>query len=597
MKRVLIIFFIVLFEIVVVLISKRNVVNENKKVIGLIAESVGASLPLNELDSIPVKIEDLQQYNGEGLRAIMKQIVSINKEARSAYIYVLRENRIFFMADSEPESSKDYCPTGVEYVEATEEDREIFKNGKTFIVTDPIVDRWGEWVSVSVPLKNKENGEVIAVFGMDYDAKNWWKEILFEVVEHAALVVLVIALVFISVFGYTKNVELKSEMLLRELAEKEIEISSERLRLAFENSGDGLWGWHITKGELYFSFQFCVIIGWHDHKFSKGIKELLHLIHPKDIKGVMYEYSCFVNGKSDQFFIEFQIRTQNGQYKWVHLRSKAVEYNEKCKPVHISGIMTDIDARKRSEITLSVSLKREQELNEMKSKFVSMASHEFRTPLSSILLAAETLQSYNGRMSQDSVDQKIKRIQNNVIFLSSIIEKVLNLTHIESGNLKLVPTVFHLPNLIISIIDDFRASTDEHNLIDFNFEDNECVIYADKQLLNQSISNLISNSIKYSPRGSTINIELFKEQDNIVICISDRGIGISSEDAVRIFEPFFRGSNTGNIRGTGLGLSLTHQFIQLHKGELTFYSNQYGGTTFCIKIPQNKISENPNSQD
>lgn len=198
-----------------------------------VARSVEASLPKGELPVLEESPENLKSGDYQQLKNTLQRIIKVNDQARFAYVYVERGGKLYFIADSEPETSPDYSPPGQEFTEADAVDAQPFRDGNA-LVTKPVTDRWGTWVSAEVPVKDEETGRVIAVFGMDYNAKEWKNRILFEVSESVLMVLIILALAFISRRSIRKNILLKTEITQRKKVEKELAESESYFRLLFE---------------------------------------------------------------------------------------------------------------------------------------------------------------------------------------------------------------------------------------------------------------------------------------------------------------------------------------------------------------------------
>jgi PAS domain S-box-containing protein len=198
-----------------------------------VARSVEASLPKDELPALEENPENLKSGDYQRLKNALQKVIKVNDQARFAYVYVERGGKLYFIADSEPETSPDYSPPGQEFMEADSVDAQPFRDGKA-LVTKPVTDRWGTWVSAEVPVKDEETGRVIAVFGMDYNAETWRNRILFEVFESGLMVIIILVLAFVSGRSVRKNQLLKKEISQRKKAEKELKGSESYFRLLFE---------------------------------------------------------------------------------------------------------------------------------------------------------------------------------------------------------------------------------------------------------------------------------------------------------------------------------------------------------------------------
>jgi PAS domain S-box-containing protein len=241
----------------------------------------------------------------------------------------------------------------------------------------------------------------------------------------------------------------------------------------------------------------------------------------------------------------------------------------------------------QSQQELHEALDKERELSEIKSRFVSMASHEFRTPLSTVLSSASLLSKYKGEQEQDKRDRHINRIKDSVKHLNDILEDFLSLGKLDEGRIQADPCEFNLKELLAETISDMKLLLKSGQQIQLGFNGTE-LIYADKKLLKNILLNLISNASKFSPEGSPIEITSESAEGYETIKVTDHGIGISAEDQKHLFSSFFRGANALNIQGTGLGLHIVKRYTDLMKGTVHLQSILNEGTTITIRIPVNK---------
>jgi len=239
---------------------------------------------------------------------------------------------------------------------------------------------------------------------------------------------------------------------------------------------------------------------------------------------------------------------------------------------------------KKQETTLQEALKKERELNDLKSRFVSTASHEFRTPLSTIQSSASLIERYKESEQQEKRVKHIERIKNSVHTLTNILDDFLSLSKLDEGRLNLKIEVFHLNVLIEKVIEDISPILkDEQEILFEGSQDVE--IQSDRSLLKNIFLNLISNAIKYSDNGA-IHVRLLFEDEEIIISVEDSGIGIPAGEQKFLFDRFFRATNAINVQGTGLGLNIVKQHLDLLGGSISFKSVEGKGTTFYIRIPK-----------
>lgn len=256
-------------------------------------------------------------------------------------------------------------------------------------------------------------------------------------------------------------------------------------------------------------------------------------------------------------------------------------------------IIKDITLRKQAEEDrverekLLVALEKERELREIKNRFLSMMSHELRTPLASISLSYDMLKKYGAISTQEEKNQALDNIRQQVDYLTDLMSDVMTLSRSEAEGLQAMLEDADVTIFCRDIVEEFQFNYRTHQI---EFECAEKTIRAgiDRKLLRRAITNLLINAMKYSPHDTLVMLSLERYGDDaLVICVSDSGIGIPEEDQARLFEPFHRARNVNNIPGTGLGLPITKQAVELHGGSIGFETGS-GGTTFIIHLPLNR---------
>ncbi len=368
-------------------------------------------------------------------------------------------------------------------------------------------------------------------------------------------------------------------------AEEELRRSEARWQFALENSDVGLWDWDLTTNRIHFSDQWKKMFGYTKSDLPGSDDGWIIIVHKDDLSQMLSNLESHIKGDCPTYKSVHRIKCKNGSCKWVIDRGKVTSCNNSGIPLRIIGTSADISKMKDYDDLLTNALCKEKELNELKSRFVSKTSHEFRTPLSTMLVAVDTLEAYYDKMTKKQREAKIKTIKGNVQFLAGVIEKVMDLSHFESGKMKFEPVKVDICEFLDKIIEENRSLPQLLNKIEFKKPVNPVIIRIDEQMIKEVVNNLISNAIKYSPDLTPVFIKLVTKKKYVLISISDRGIGIPEKDKQKIFEPFHRGANIGNIRGTGLGLPLSKEFVRVHGGDITFTSRAEGGTTFFITLP------------
>jgi len=248
-------------------------------------------------------------------------------------------------------------------------------------------------------------------------------------------------------------------------------------------------------------------------------------------------------------------------------------------------VTQNITKLKRAEEGILDSLKKEQYLNELKSRFVSMASHEFLTPLTSIMNSTTLLSKYIGGSTNEIKQQRnIDRIKSSVIHLTTILNDFLSLDMLEEGKVEFHCSKFNLPHYSHDIINDVKNLLKEGQNIDYEHT-GEDLVYLDENMLKNIFYNLLSNAIKYSNENDSISIKTIVKDNKLTLIIEDTGIGIPKEEQKQLFERFFRANNVENIQGTGLGLNIVNKYVKIAGGTITFKSESNKGTMFKVKLP------------
>lgn len=228
---------------------------------------------------------------------------------------------------------------------------------------------------------------------------------------------------------------------------------------------------------------------------------------------------------------------------------------------------------------------KEKELNQLKTRFVSMASHEFRTPLSSIQLSATLIDKYTPKQDTENIEKHTGKIKNAVGNLTTILNDFLSLEKLEAGKVEVNPTWFNIVSFSEEIVEEMQLISKQDQHIIYEHQGVSAQVYLDINLLKNSIINLISNAVKYSGENTMIQFNSILKDDELIIEIKDNGIGIPETDLHNLFEPFFRAHNTGSIPGTGLGLNIVKRYASLMNGTVSCESAQNIGTTFLLKFP------------
>jgi PAS domain S-box-containing protein len=291
--------------------------------------------------------------------------------------------------------------------------------------------------------------------------------------------------------------------------------------------------------------------------------------------------------------IEENMRRQQDQLERVTDEMRRLNAELEAKVEERTVILKEALQRlEQSQQELSEALDKERELNEIKSRFVSMASHEFRTPLSTVLSSASLLGKYTTTEEEPKRTRHIEKIKASVKQLNDLLEDFLSLGKLDEGKVNTNLDYFNLHELVEDTIEEMKGVLKDQQQIVYNKNGNE-TIQSDKKLVRNVLINLISNAVKFSNERATIHLNSQVNDKKAIISVHDEGIGISPEDQPHLFTSFFRGKNALNIQGTGLGLHIVKRYLDLLGGDVTLESDLGKGTSITFTIPV-KHDENGN---
>ncbi|NDJ62829.1 MAG: PAS domain S-box protein [Chloroflexi bacterium] len=287
---------------------------------------------------------------------------------------------------------------------------------------------------------------------------------------------------------------------------------------------------------------------------------------------------------------EFRMRNLAGDYDWLEANLDFL-FDDKTQPQGLVFVIRDISARKEAEAQrlererLETVLEQEQTLGELKNHFMRMISHEFRNPLASIRMSTDMLLEYGDRMDADGRKRRLDGINEQVAQLTMLLNDFTTVIHMQGEYTAFEPHCVDVLALSDTIVENFKQNRAGTRRFTCAHDGPLTAIFLDERLFQHILTNLLSNAVKYSPDGSEICLSLSVADATLTLAVSDQGDGIPPADQERIFEPFFRGQNTAEINGTGLGLKIVHDCVDLHNGTVTFVSKEAVGTTFVVTLP------------
>lgn len=285
--------------------------------------------------------------------------------------------------------------------------------------------------------------------------------------------------------------------------------------------------------------------------------------------------------------VDITVRKENQQ----RIRELNAELEDKIKVrtkelrETVDDLEKEISKRKEAEKRIKLALKQEKELNELKTKFLSLVSHEFKTPLSGILTSATLAEKYVTGEQQEKREKHLRTIKDKVHYLNNILNDFLSLERLESGNVNYKYTSFSLNKVINDVVYNANVTLKYGQEIEYPRDLDEVTLYQDEKILDLVLSNLIGNAIKYSPENSTIHFRIENNDNMVIFEVSDEGMGIPEKDQKHIFERYFRAENALLNQGTGIGLNIVKVHVENMGGKIHFTSEENKGSTFTVQLP------------
>ena len=308
-------------------------------------------------------------------------------------------------------------------------------------------------------------------------------------------------------------------------------------------------------------------------------------LNPFEIEGEQYVMSLIIDitirKENERQIVELNSRLEDK----IKIRTKELQESiQELQGLNLN-LEGEIKKRKQAEKKIKDALQKEKELNELKTKFLSLVSHEFKTPLSGILTSATLAEKYIQENQQDKREKHLGTIRNKVHYLNNILNDFLSIERLDAGSGQYKYNSFSLKRLINEVVYNANVTLKSGQELIYPQEMEDMMLYQDEKILELILSNLIGNSIKYSPEDTLIKFEVSPTENAIIFVVEDQGIGIPEKDQKHIFERYFRAENAVLNQGTGIGLNIARTHLENLGGSIDFTSVENEGTKFVVKIP------------
>jgi PAS domain S-box-containing protein len=414
-------------------------------------------------------------------------------------------------------------------------------------------------------------GEVVGVLchGHIGPAREWTTEEIDFVTALASMVSLAVE----------ESNRARSELLLRE-SEARLRESEERFSKAFRASPALTVISRLSDGKLVEAND--AFVRWfgsdHDGILGRDARELDLWLNLED----RVKFRADLRRKGSLREVECEFRNRRGTVRTMLLSAEIIEVN---REPHMLGLCFDITERKQAEIEMLRTLDKERELAQLRSNFVSMVSHEFRTPLGIIQSSAEILEDYLDQLEPTERSDHLQSIRKNTRRMAALMEELLLLGSLDAGKMELRPAPLDLQTFVRKLVDEVLSAANRRCPIELSFAEMPAEIQADERLLQHIFTNLLTNAIKYSDAGQMVGFEIRWTGTEMVCVIRDQGIGIPEADQKWLFSAFHRGHNVAGRPGTGLGLVIVKRCVDLHGGKINVESKFGEGTSVTVMLP------------
>ncbi len=563
------------------------------------AQTIAAGVNEDALKELSGTPADSSTHQYGDIKSALTSIRSVNKDSRFVYLMGFREGRLFFYADSEPPESRDYSAPGDFYADASAFKVTHARAGESF-TESPYTDIWGTWISGYAPVFDHGTKTVLAIAGIDIGATFWREEVLYAAALPATITLFLLLL--LALYYHLQKRE-------RDFIDT-LEIGSSRMRSLYEIT---------THGDMPLPEQFRAALALGSKTLGTALAVLSRIereqftveyavgLKEGDVFPLAETYCDITVKKGDVLSIN-EMKTDENHAHVCYEKFKLESYIG--VPVNVFGKLhgtlaflapdphrpafteSDRDFVRLMGRWMSAMLERAQ-IDQMKSEFVSVASHQLRTPLTGIKWISELMQK--GKAGGLTTQQKefLDDIHGSNERMLRLVENLLNVSRIETGSkFEIVKASGDVVDIINSLAVDLVGLAHQHQVeIEKSTLPAKYVLPIDAEKMRQVFQNLLSNAVKYSKAGGTVIVTLAEkpETKTVLLTIKDTGLGIPEKQQSRMFEKFFRADNvqTAETDGTGLGLYIAKAIVEGHGGKIWFESEENKGTTFFVELPVN----------
>ncbi|MEJ6021267.1 PAS domain S-box protein [Ramlibacter sp. PS4R-6] len=364
----------------------------------------------------------------------------------------------------------------------------------------------------------------------------------------------------------------------RKGAERALAESEAKYRKVVENVNEGILV--TAAGKILYANPKALALSGTDEATALT-RPFIEYIHPDDRELVANNHIRRLRGENVESRYQFRVIHRSGEVRWLETSGVVIEWQNAPATLNF---LSDVTERRLIEQEMQAALERERQLSELKSRFVAVASHEFRTPLAAILSSIELLDDYGARLPDGERKEVVGLVKAAVARMNKMIEQVLMTARMESGRFAFEPQPRSIPDLLVQVVAEMDQAHTQAARISVRCDGMDAPRLVDAKLLGHILVNLLGNALKYSPPDSAVTCSASAEGERLRFRVTDQGIGIPAADLPLLFESFHRGTNVGNIQGTGIGLHIVKQCVELHRGTIEVDSDVGRGATFHVDV-------------
>ena len=382
-----------------------------------------------------------------------------------------------------------------------------------------------------------------------------------------------------------------------------IVVNSSQIIVAANSAAEKMFGYEHE--ELINSHLDKLIPSKYHHRHQKHVENFIEqsesrqMGHGRDLHGVKKDGSLFpveaglnpfeIDGEEFVMSLVIDISIRKQAQKQIEKLNAELEDKIKLRTAELQKSVLELEEevlkRKKAEKKIKTALQKEKELNELKTKFLSLVSHEFKTPLSGILTSVTLIEKYKTEEQQEKRAKHVQTIRAKVHYLNTILNDFLSIERLDSGKGQYKFSEFSLNRMVNEVVYNANVTLKNGQEIKYPKNMGDMMIYQDEKILELILSNLLGNAIKYSPENTIIDFHIETKGNKVIFLVKDQGMGIPEKDQKHIFERYFRAENALLNAGTGIGLNMAKSHLENLNGSISFSSEENKGTTFRVEIP------------